>query len=309
MPANRVPSERFRATLLASLLVAVVVAPLLAQDALINQARRLDLDGKQEQAIALYNQALVTAPRSFDAHYGIGRALDLAGRYDDARAHLTTAVALAPEETKEQALRMLGLSYTFVGNAREASTYFRQVYDRRVAAANFPGAAEVANELGRVYLELGDSDNAMAWYRVGFEVAARQTERPSSEIDLAAMRWAHAQARIAARRGNVVEARTQEAIVKALLDKGTNQDQQIQLPYLVGYDRFYLGDFSAAEAALRTADQDDPFVQVLLAQAYERLGDLAVARTHYQRVMTSSSHAVNNAVARPIARRKLAALP
>src|SRR5712691_9061391 len=121
------------------------------------------------------------------------------------------------------------------------------------------------------------------------------------------MRWAHAQARVAARKGNAREARRQEAAVKSLLDKGTNADQQIQYPYLVGYVDFYLKDYAGAIAELQKADQTDPFILVLLAQAYEESGDRAKAREAYAQALASNAHNINNAFARPLARKYLAA--
>jgi len=286
----------------------VTLAPARAggQDDLINQARRLDLAGKQDAAIAIYEQALQKAPNSFDAHYGIARALDLAGRYEEARQHFSKAIDLSPEETKDQALRMMGVSYAFVGDADAAAEYFQQVFDRRIASSNFAGAAEVANELGRVFLELRDPESALTWYHTAYDAAARQADRPPADVDLAALRWAHAQARIAAREGNGVEARRQETAVKALLDKGTNPDQQIQYEYLLGYNAFYLKDYPRAIQALQKADQEDPFILILLAQASEQTGQSQRAREYYQKAFASASHAVNNAFARPLARRKLA---
>ena len=197
------------------------------------------------------------------------------------------------------------MSYAFVSNASGAARYFQHVFDRRVVAGNLAGAAEVANELGRVYLEFGDSDNASRWYRLGYETAGRQPDRRTSEIDLAEMRRAHAQARIAARRGNAPEARAWQATVKSLLDKGADSDQQVQYPYLVGYVDFHLKDYAGAITELRKADQEDPFILILLAEAYERSGNAATARDYYQKVLASTSHAVNNAFARPIARQKI----
>ena len=91
-----------------------------------------------------------------------------------------------------------------------------------------------------------------------------------------------------------------------LLERGTNQDQQIQYPYLLGYVHFALQEFRVAVDQLQQSDQQDPFILVLLAQSYERLGRLADAREHYQKALKSTSHAVNNAFARRIALRKLA---
>jgi tetratricopeptide (TPR) repeat protein len=291
-------------TLAAGVLAAGPQSPPAPQD-LVNQARRLDLEGKHDAAVAVYRQALDRTPNSFDVHYGLARALDLAGSYEEARQHFAKAIALAAEGDKDQALRMMGVSYAFVNNRSEAAKYFRQVFDRRLAARNVAGAAEVANELGRVYLELGDPDNALTWYRTGYETAAKQAGRPAAELDLAEMRWAHAQARVAARKGNAREAKRQEGVVKSLLDKGTNPDQQIQYPYLVGYVDFYLKDYPGAIAALQKADQEDPFILMLLAEAYERSGKAATARDFYQKVLASTSHAVNNAFARPVARQKI----
>lgn len=291
--------------ILALFLATTVVIRMEAQEELISQAQRLDLAGKQEAAIALYEQVLERAPDSFDAHYGIARALDLAGRYEEARQHFAKAIVLAREDEKDQALRMMGVSFAFVGDAPTAATYFQHVFDRRIASANFAGAAEVANEMGRVFLELGDPDSAFTRYRAAYDAAARQADRTPSDIDLAALRWAHAQARIAVRKGDAVEAHRQEAIVKSLVEKGTNPDQQIQYAYLLGYDALYLKDYPQAIAALGAADQADPFILLLLAQAYEQSGQAVLARDYYQRTLASTSHAVTNAFARPIARRKL----
>jgi tetratricopeptide (TPR) repeat protein len=272
---------------------------------LIGQARKLERDGQEDAAIAAYRSALAQNPNSFDAQYGIARTLDLAGSYDEARQHFTKAIDLAPDGAKEQTLRMMGIAWTFVGNVAEATRYFTQVFDRRVAAGNTAGAAEEANELGRVYLELGQLDQAETWYRTGHDMAGREAGQPAAQVDLADMRWAHAQARLAARRGQEKEAIQQEAVVERLLDKGGNEDQRIQDAYLRGYVEFYLGHYPAAVTELEKADQLDPCVLLLLAQANDKLEQPDRARAYYRKVLASTSHAVNSAFARPIARRTI----
>lgn len=281
-------------------------APQPPVDALIGKASTLDLAGNQDAAIALFRQALEREPDSYRAHYGLGRALDLAGRYDEAREHFGKAIALASPGDRDQATRMMAISWTFAGNVDEAAALYQQVFDRQIAEDNFGGAADVANELGRVYLEHGDLDRADAWYAKGHETAARESGRPAWRVDLAGMRWAHARARIAARRGRADEAHRQAAIVKRLLDKGGNDDQKIQYQYLLGYVAFYLRNDTAAQQALEQADQKDPFILLLLAESHEALGHADRAQDYYRRVLDSTSHAVNNAFARPIARSKLA---
>ena len=46
---------------------------------------------------------------------------------------------------------------------------------------------------------------------------------------------------------------------------------------------------------------------MLMAEAYEQLGDMPRARDYYRKVLSSNSHAIANAFARPVARRKLPA--
>jgi tetratricopeptide (TPR) repeat protein len=276
-----------------------------AQPNLVREARRLDQQGKEADAIALFQRALDADPGSFDAHYGIARSLDLVDRYDEARQHFKRALELAPEAQREQTLRMLGISYAFTGAVNEAASYFQQVFDRRLAVNNFAGAAEEANELGRVYLESGNPDQAFKWYRSGYDAETRRSGRSAVEVDLTDFRWAHAQGRIAARRGLRAEALKHIAAVKSLLDKGHINDEAIQLPYLVGYVDFYLKDYTAALDQLKHADQGDPFILVLQGQAYERTGNASAARASYQKALASTSHAVNNAFARRIIRQRL----
>ena len=310
-PQRRIPvslAPRAAVVLLLGMTALIAASGTSAAQDLVAQARRLDLGGKQDAAIALYRQALEREPGSFDAHYGLARALDLAGSYADARRHFARAIELAPDGARDQALRMMAVSYVFTGDGLEAARYFGQVFDRHTATANLDAAAEVANELGRMHLELGDLENAARWYRTGYDTAARQPNRPAPAVDLVEFRWAHAQARIAARQGDAPEARRQEATAKRLLDTGTNPDQQSQYPYLAGYVHFFLKEYDSAAAELRRADQSDPFIMALLAQSYEKLGDLARAREYYGKALTSSSHAIGNAFARRIARQSLDAL-
>ncbi|HUA57148.1 MAG TPA: hypothetical protein VML19_00235, partial [Verrucomicrobiae bacterium] len=77
-------------------------------------------------------------------------------------------------------------------------------------------------------------------------------------------------------------------------------------PYLEGYVAFYSHDYEGAAQALRRASADDPFLECLLAQAYEALGDRPRATELYRKAAAAVAHSVASAYAQPFAKRKLA---
>jgi tetratricopeptide (TPR) repeat protein len=199
----------------------------------------------------------------------------------------------------------MAVSYAFEGKADESAKYEKQVFDGRLAKPDFPAAAEIANELARIYLEAGDLDHSQQWYKTGYDTALRKTDLSEADKNLWAFRWENAQARIAARRGQADEAQKHVAAAKAALDKANNPDQARFFPYLTGYVAFYAGDYKTAISDLQKADQRDPFILSLLAQAYEKAGDQADALEYYRKVLTVNGHGPTNAFARPLAKKKV----
>jgi tetratricopeptide (TPR) repeat protein len=274
--------------------------------ALVKQGQKLNGEGKQDEALKLYQQALEKSPNSYEAHLESGVALDLKGDYGAAREHLKKAIEVAPADQKNRALRVMAFSYAFESNAAEAETYEKQAFDALLAKPDFEAAAGVANELARIKLESGDIDGAAAWYKTGYDTAMRKTDMKETDKNLWAFRWAHAQARIAARRGQREEAQKQVAAAKAALEKANNPDQAPFFPYLTGYVAYYGGDYQAAITELQKANQEDPFILMLLAQSYEKAGDTARAKEYYTKVLANNGHGPTNAFARPVAKKKLA---
>ena len=197
------------------------------------------------------------------------------------------------------------MSYAFQRDCSGAVKYQQEAFDLLVAKNDLEGAAGAANEVARVCLESNAIEEATAWYRKGYDTAVRATDFTPAQKDLWQFRWEHAQARIAARRGQKAEVDKHVAAAKATLDKGTNPEQAPFLPYLVGYVAFYGGDYKAALAELQKADQDDPFILALMAQAYEKLDESAKAKDLYRKILTVTSHNPANAYARPLAMEKL----
>ncbi|HEY8549939.1 MAG TPA: tetratricopeptide repeat protein [Vicinamibacterales bacterium] len=275
-------------------------------DALASQARKLTIAGQLSESIALFGKALAIDPELFAAHLGLGLALDLEGRYEQAREHLTRAIALAAENERGLALGAMAASYAFEGRTADAGSYYEKQFDLQMAAGNRGAAAATANAIGRVFLEGGRPDDAERWYRTGYETARKLTGLPDDQVDLWEMRWLHAQSRIAARRGRPDEAARHAEALKRLIDKGGENAKQMPIyHYLIGYNAFHAGKLDQAVAALQQADQEDPFILGLLAQAYEKQGKADAAREMWKKVLASTSHSLQNAFFREKARAAL----
>jgi tetratricopeptide (TPR) repeat protein len=277
-----------------------------AADAL-RAGQQLMRDGKADEALAAYLQAAEKFPASVPVRIRIGVQLDLMGRYAEARTHFTRALAMDLTPALEaQALRSMAMAYAFEGNCKGAIPYESRLYDRYLTKdKDFFQAGEIANELARVCLESGDLDTAAAWYKRGYDAGLQEPNIPAARKDLWQFRWSHAQARLAARRGNKTEADKHVVAAKAALDTGTNPEQAPFYPYLVGYVAFYTGDYKTSLVEFLKGNQNDPFVLSLIAQAYEKQGEQAAAMDAYKKVMGFTTHNPNNAFARPLARKKL----
>jgi tetratricopeptide (TPR) repeat protein len=263
-------------------------------------------EGKLDEALEVYRQGVEAAPKAVAANNGAGVVLDLLGRYEEARKYLGQAVKAAPTDLeKAQARRALAISYGFARDCRGAEKSDRGAYDYFLATSDFYNAGEVANEVGRICLEAGDWDTAYTWYQRGHEAGLQEENMPPDRGDLWDFRWAHARARIAIRRGKPEEARKYVAAARVILDKGTNAAQQVYFSYLTGYVALYAGDYREALADLQNAQLTDPFIQCLIAQTYEKLGDQAKALEYYRMAANTTAHSVPAAFARPFARSKL----
>jgi len=236
-----------------------------------------------------------------------GQQKDLAGQYADARKDFAKALEAADSQrAKSAALRSMAISYAFERNCKAATPYESQLYETLLAQGAFYDAGEVADELARICIDAGSLDEALKWYQVGHTAGLREPKITPARKDLWDFRWEHAQARIAARRGRKADADAHVAEAKKILDRGTNPDQAVFFPYLTGYVALYTGDYKTALADLQRANQNDPFIQCLIAQTYEKLGDKAQATTYYRKALTTSNaHNPPNAYARPLARKKV----
>jgi hypothetical protein len=221
---------------------------------------------------------------------------------------------------KAQAQRGMALSYAFDGDCADAVKYETQVLgywgtrEQAEPQNAFYQEGEVADEAARVCLDAGDVATAEQWYRRGDERGAKEPAPATHPRSLWDYRLAHALGRIAARRGDTLEARRQIAAARRILDGDSSMaaHQEQYYPYLLGYVALYTNDLSTAEAQLTRAlalrgNERDPFMRCLLAMTYEREGRRAEATAMYQLAYDlATGHNPPAAFVRPFVRKTLA---
>jgi tetratricopeptide (TPR) repeat protein len=278
------------------------------QPEFIKKGQQLMREGKLEDALALYRQEFSNAENAIQAQLAAGVVLDLLGRNSEARQHFAKAIEVAATpQAKANAQRRMAMSYAFENDCQGAARFAQQVFDYQVSQKNFFQQGEIANELARVCLEAGDVNTAEKWYKTGYEAGLQEPDIKPERVALWKFRWEHAQARMAARRNRKEAALKHVVAAKAILDQNPEmaKDQRIFYPYLVGYVAFYTGDYNTALTELQKANQDDAFIQTLIAQTYEKLGQKEKAMEFYRKAVQVISHNPPAAYARPLARKKL----
>jgi tetratricopeptide (TPR) repeat protein len=279
------------------------------QPEFVKQGQQLMREGKLQEALALFRQTLQSMPLSIQANLGAGIVLDLLGQGEEARKYFSKAIDVSDTpERKAASQRAMAMSYAFEENCGKTVEWEKKVMQYDVDIKNAFQQGEIADEAARVCIDSGDLDAAHKWYKSGHDAGLEEPDIKPARVDLWNFRWEHAQARIAARRGNSAEAQKHFAAAKAILDKGTNPEQAPFLPYLKGYVTFYAGDYKSALEEFLKANQNDPFILCLTAQTYEKLGDKDKAVEFYRKASAATAHNPPAAYAVPFSKKKISEL-
>ncbi|MDQ2946455.1 MAG: tetratricopeptide repeat protein [Acidobacteriota bacterium] len=265
-------------------------------------------------AIALPGQT--PAGRTGPVSEAIRRAnqLDLDGKGREARQLFQTAIdSAATPSAKASAQRAMAMSWAFEGNCKETGEYEQMVIDywvtkeREDPHSSFYQQGEMADEAARVCIDSGNLDEAEKWYKTGHDIGVKEPDISPDRKALWEYRWHHAQARIASRRKNRADAERYIEAAQADLAAMTElkKQQETFFPYLTGYVAFYFGDYSKALADLQKANPADPFIQCLLGQTYEALGQKDKAMECYRKALATNAHNPPAAFAHPFARKRL----
>jgi tetratricopeptide (TPR) repeat protein len=246
--------------------------------------------------------------------------LDSQGQTKEARVIFQRLIDEAADPAaKAAAQRAMAMSYAFDGDCANTVTYEELVMaywltrEQAEPQNAFYQQGEMANEAARVCIDVGDFDTAEKYYRMGTALGLKEPEPKTHPKSLWDFRLTHALARLAARRGNAGEAQQHVAQARRILDGDSTmaRAQDRFYPYLTGYVALYTNDLKTAEAELTRAlaiqgNANDPFMTLLLAMTYEKMGQPDKAKTLFEKSFSlATAHNPPAAFARPYTRKKL----
>jgi Flp pilus assembly protein TadD len=263
----------------------------------VRQAQQFLRAGNYAEAEAAYRKAVAAAPESANIYMAAGNAFDVMGKSKEAQKFFQKATDLAATpRAKSDAQRAMAMSFAFEGDCKNTAKFedLAGDYYRNNADANdrFYQQGELADEAARVCIDSGDLATAEIYYAKGRDAGLKQPDIPADRVRLWNFRYEHAMARIAARRGNKAEAEKHVAAAKAQVDGMTELkgQQQAFIPYLTGYVAFYAGDYKRALEDLQRAQQNDAFIECMIGETYEKLGDKDKAMEYYRKAAAVQGH-------------------
>src|SRR6266850_2032040 len=226
----------------------------------------LGAQGRTDEAIAEFEQAIAIRPSFFDAQYHLGATLWWTKQVDRARVVLGRAVTLRP--THAEARYYLALVQRQQGDVRAA------IRDLRIALRYAPTLAPAHTQLGAALQASGDVDGAVDEFRRALGIDPTLSDAGNS-LGLALMQRGDADEAMQALRA-VIDRHPDHTAARlnlgtALMQKGdlaaaTSEYRELTRRDPANAEAFYdLGlalkqqdDFEEAERALRTAVRLDP---------------------------------------------------
>ena len=269
-------------------------------------------DNQAEKAHAVFEECEAIGPSSLRVRAFLANDDLLKGNYAKARATFLAVEKDLPKGAAPFAVRYgLAFTYLYEGQVDPAigalRTYLAEYKDSG-AAQGFPEVF-IWNSIARINLENGRLEEAMKAYEKGYEsVPGSSIADDQKQVWLG--RLHHGRCRTLARMGKREEAWAEAQKIKKMIDDGGEPAKQY-IPvwhYLAGYLQLEAGDYQAAVDELKQANPQDPFHNLLLARAYEKVGDKENARKTYKAVVDSQQNGLERALAYPEARRKLASV-
>lgn len=267
--------------------------------------------GKFADARTCFERAIALDPSTPRAYTFLGNIELLEAKYDRAREYYKKSMdRRAPNTAPFGPYTGLAWSYVYEGKYDEGIKIleaFRDDYVRTGGSTVFPEVF-IWNSIARLHLESGRPEIAIKEYEAGYATVPGSTlDDPQKTIWLG--RLHHGKGRALSRMGKRDDAWKEADTIKTMIENGGEAGKQFwpSYHYIAGYLKYQDGDYTAAVEEMKQTDLTDPFHMLILARAYEKLGDSENAQKWYKAIVDSTAMNIERALSYPEARRKLKA--
>ncbi|HWP42168.1 MAG TPA: tetratricopeptide repeat protein [Blastocatellia bacterium] len=268
-----------------------------------------NVQGKADEAKAAFERAAQLDSSTARVHSFLGNIHLLRGEYAKARDLFKKSLAKKAEGTAPFIAHYgLAFAYVYEGDMKSALnqlTAYKDEYVRTGAAANFPPVF-IWNSIGRLLLESGRAEESIEAYEKGY-ADVPQSSMPEDQKKIWLGRLHHGRGRALAKMGKHEEAWKEAELIKKMIDEGGEQGKQFMpaYHYIAGYIKLESRDYAKAVEHLKQADMTDPFHKLLLARAYEKLGDQENAQKLYKEIAGFNQVTMERALSYTEAKKKL----
>ena len=263
--------------------------------------------GRFDEAITQYNKALAIDSNFVNSHFGIAAALAYKNKPADALAELDKLTQKARTDG-ERRTALFGRAVVAVDSGKLDQAVAEAEKEYAIAQKN-NDAANMSGDLqlkANILLEAGKYDAA----KQAFEQAVKTTTDSglSQQVKDNAARFSHYNfARVAIAKKDLATAKTETETFRQGAEAAKNANQLKQAHELAARIALEEKNYDVAITEFGQANQQNPDVLYLLAQAYKAKGDAANAKTFYTKAAKFNSlPQLNYAIVRNKAEKALA---
>jgi tetratricopeptide (TPR) repeat protein len=245
--------------------------------------------GRFDEAITQYNKALAINSNFINSHFGIAAALMYQGKTAEAQAELQKMTQKARTDG-ERRTALFGQTVVAIDSGK-LDQALAEVEKQYAVAQKNNDAAAMTGDLqlkGNVLLEAGKYEAAKEAY-----VQAVKTTTDSSlsqQVKDNAERFSHYNfARVAVAKKDLATAKTETETFRKGAETAKNANQLKQAHELAGRIALEEKNYDNAISELSQANQQNPDVLYLTAQAYKAKGDAANAKTFFTKAAKFNS--------------------
>jgi len=245
--------------------------------------------GRFDEAITQYNKALAIDSNFVNSHFGIAAALMYKNKPADAQAELDKLTQKARTDG-ERRTALFGQAVVAVDSGKLDQAVAEAEKEYAIAQKN-NDPANMNGDLqlkANILLEAGKYDAA----KQAFEQAVKTTMDSglSQQVKDNAERFSHYNfARVAIGKKDFAAAKTETETFRKGVEAAKNANQLKQVHELSGRIALEEKNYDAAITEFGQANQQNPDVLYLLAQAYKAKGDAANAKTFFTKAAKFNS--------------------